>query len=98
MEVVFLCKCKIENCNVIIDAGSRNNSVSVQSLVSNNKMEIQSVIVSKPYTVSTNSTTSAYRGHIGHSVARLAEPENSDNQLATNHAQFYGNIYINYFK
>ncbi|XP_026824235.1 protein capicua homolog isoform X2 [Ooceraea biroi] len=72
----------------ITDAGSRNNSISVQSLVSNNKMEIQSVIVSKPYPVSTNSTTSTYRG-IGHSIARLAESENNDNQLAANHAQFY---------
>jgi hypothetical protein len=74
----------------VVDASSRNNSISVQSLVSNNKMEIQSVIVSKPYPVSTNSTTSTYRG-IGHSIARLAESENNDNQLATNHAQFYGN-------
>ncbi|XP_011878026.1 PREDICTED: putative transcription factor capicua isoform X4 [Vollenhovia emeryi] len=74
----------------ITDAGSRNNSISVQSLVSNNKMEIQSVIVSKPYStaLSTISTTSTYRG-IGHSIARLAESENSDNQLATNHTQFY---------
>ncbi|KAL0123954.1 hypothetical protein PUN28_006048 [Cardiocondyla obscurior] len=74
----------------ISDAGSRNNSISVQSLVSNNKMEIQSVIVSKPYStaLSTISTTSSYRG-IGHSIARLAESENSDNQLATNHTQFY---------
>ncbi|XP_032676177.1 protein capicua homolog isoform X5 [Odontomachus brunneus] len=72
----------------ISDAGNRNNSISVQNLVPNNKMEIQSVIVSKPYPVSTNSTTSTYRG-IGHSIARLAESENSDNQLATNHAQFY---------
>jgi len=77
----------------ILDASSRNNSISVQSLVSNNKMEIQSVIVSKPYPVSTNSTTSTYRG-IGHSIARLAESENNDNQLATNHAQFYGNSRI----
>ncbi|XP_020282979.1 putative transcription factor capicua isoform X3 [Pseudomyrmex gracilis] len=72
----------------ITDAGSRNNSISVQSMVSNNKMEIQSVIVSKPYPVSTNSTTSTYRG-IGHSIARLAESENNDNQLVANHAQFY---------
>ncbi|XP_011629642.1 putative transcription factor capicua isoform X2 [Pogonomyrmex barbatus] len=74
----------------ITDAGSRNNSISVQSLASNNKMEIQSVIVSKPYpaTLSTVSNTSTYRG-IGHSIARLAESENNDNQLATNHAQFY---------
>ncbi|XP_011053409.1 PREDICTED: putative transcription factor capicua isoform X2 [Acromyrmex echinatior] len=73
------------------DAGSRNNSISVQSLVSNNKMEIQSVIVSKPYpaALSTISTTSTYRG-IGHSIARLAESENNnDSQLATNHTQFY---------
>lgn len=76
------------------DAGNRNNSISVQSLVPNNKIqEIQSVIVSKPYSVSTNSTTSTYRG-IGHSIARLAESENNDNQLTTNHAQFYGNLYI----
>ncbi|XP_025157764.1 putative transcription factor capicua isoform X4 [Harpegnathos saltator] len=74
----------------ISDAGNRNNSISVQNLVPNNKMEIQSVIVSKPYPVSTNSTTSTYRGHGGHSIARLTEPENSDNQLTTNHAQFYG--------
>ncbi|XP_071650429.1 uncharacterized protein Cic isoform X3 [Temnothorax longispinosus] len=74
----------------ISDASSRNNSISVQSLVSNNKMEIQSVIVSKPYSAAlpTISTTSSYRG-IGHSIARLAESENSDNQLATNHTQFY---------
>lgn len=77
--------------NSIADAGNRNNSIPVQNLVPNNKMEIQSVIVSKPYPVSTNSTTSTYRG-IGHSIARLAESENSDNQLAAaNHAQFYGN-------
>ncbi|XP_025993215.1 putative transcription factor capicua isoform X2 [Solenopsis invicta] len=75
-------------------AGSRNNSVPMQNLVSNNKTEIQSVIVSKPYStaLSTISTTSTYRG-IGHSIARLAESENNDNQLATNHTQFYvGNI------
>jgi len=56
-------------------------------------MEIQSVIVSKPYStaLSTISTTSTYRG-IGHSIARLAESENSDNQLTTNHTQFYGNL------
>ncbi|XP_011703161.1 PREDICTED: protein capicua homolog isoform X4 [Wasmannia auropunctata] len=75
----------------ITDAGSRSNSISVQSLVSNNKMEIQSVIVSKPpysTALSTISTTSTYRG-IGHSIARLAESENSDNQLATNQTQFY---------
>lgn len=69
----------------------------MQNLVSNNKMEIQSVIVSKPYsaaTLSTISTTSSYRG-IGHSIARLAESENSDNQLATNHTQFYGNLSAN---
>lgn len=62
-------------------------------MVSNNKMEIQSVIVSKPYPVSTNSTTSTYRG-IGHSIARLAESENNDNQLVANHAQFYGNFFF----
>lgn len=82
--------------NPITDANNRNNSISVQNLVPNNKMEIQSVIVSKPYPVSTNSTTSTYRG-IGHSIARLAESENSDNQLATNHAQFYGNPWMNFF-
>ncbi|XP_012530902.1 putative transcription factor capicua isoform X3 [Monomorium pharaonis] len=75
----------------ITDAGalSRNNLVSVQNLVSNNKMETQSVIVSKPYstTLSTISPTT-YRG-INHSIARLAEPENNDNQLTTNHTQFY---------
>lgn len=54
------------------------------------------MIVSKPYstTLSTISTTSTYRG-IGHSIARLAESENSDNQLATNHTQFYGNLSVN---
>jgi len=51
-------------------------------------MEIQSVIVSKPYSATLSTTTSTYRG-IGHSIARLAESENNDNQLATN--QFYGN-------
>jgi len=53
-------------------------------------MEIQSVIVSKPYSATLSTTTSTYRG-IGHSIARLAESENNDNQLATNHTQFYGN-------
>jgi len=60
-------------------------------------MEIQSVIVSKPYpaALSTISTTSTYRG-IGHSIARLAESENNnDSQLATNHTQFYGNLSVN---
>ena len=50
-------------------------------------METQSVIVSKPYPVSTTSTTSTYRG-IGHSITRLAEPEKNEN----NHAQFYGKL------
>ncbi|XP_070150484.1 protein capicua homolog isoform X2 [Polyergus mexicanus] len=74
----------------ITDAGNRNNSIPVQNLVSNNKMEIQSVIVSKSYPVSTNSTTSTYGRGTGHSIARLAGSENNDNQQAiTNHAQFY---------
>ncbi|XP_076237686.1 putative transcription factor capicua isoform X7 [Calliopsis andreniformis] len=68
------------------DAGNRN--ISSQGLVSGNKMETQSVIVSKPYSVSTTSTTSTYRG-IGHPIARLAEPEKNENQVGTNHAQFY---------
>lgn len=70
----------------------------MQNLVSNNKMEIQSVIVSKSYPVSTNSTTSTYGRGTGHSIARLAGSENNnlnDNQQTiTNHAQFYGNIFI----
>ncbi|KAG7206273.1 hypothetical protein KM043_003656 [Ampulex compressa] len=70
----------------ISDAGNRN--ISVQSLVSNSKMETQSVIVTKPYSGTTTSTTSTYRG-IGHSIARLAEPEKNDHQMGTNHAQFY---------
>ncbi|XP_067209747.1 protein capicua homolog isoform X3 [Linepithema humile] len=71
----------------ITDTNGRNNSIPVQNLVSN-KMEIQSVIVTKPYPVSTNSsTTSTYRGGFGHSIARLAESD--DNQPTTNHAQFY---------
>ncbi|KAL6430569.1 hypothetical protein ACFW04_007861 [Cataglyphis niger] len=74
----------------ITDAGSRNNSIPVQNLVSNNKMEIQSVIVSKSYPVSTNSTTSTYGRATSHSIARLAGSENNDNQQTiTNHAQFY---------
>ncbi|XP_060817869.1 putative transcription factor capicua isoform X3 [Bombus pascuorum] len=70
----------------ISDAGNRN--ISSQGLVSGNKMETQSVIVSKPYSVSTTSTTSTYRG-IGHSITRLAESEKSENQVGNNHAQFY---------
>ncbi|XP_076636096.1 putative transcription factor capicua isoform X9 [Colletes latitarsis] len=69
----------------ISDAGNRN--ISAQGLVSN-KLETQSVIVSKPYSVSTTSTTSTYRG-IGHPIARLAEPEKNENQVGNNHAQFY---------
>ncbi|XP_072750573.1 uncharacterized protein Cic isoform X2 [Anoplolepis gracilipes] len=72
----------------ITDAGSRNNSISMQNLVSNNK-EIQSVIVSKSYPVSTNSTTSTYGRGNAHSIARLAGSENNDNQAITNNAQFY---------
>lgn len=72
---------------LIIDAGNRN--ISSQGLVSGNKMETQSVIVSKPYSVSTTSTTSTYRG-IGHSITRLAESEKGENQVGNNHAQFYG--------
>ncbi|XP_015429477.1 PREDICTED: putative transcription factor capicua isoform X4 [Dufourea novaeangliae] len=70
----------------ISDAGNRN--ISSQGLVSGNKMETHSVIVSKPYSVSTTSTTSTYRG-IGHPVARLAESEKNENQVGNNHAQFY---------
>ncbi|XP_033330666.2 putative transcription factor capicua isoform X3 [Megalopta genalis] len=70
----------------ISDAGNRN--ISSQGLVSGNKMETQSVIVSKPYSVSTTSTTSSYRG-IGHPITRLAEPEKNENQVGSNHAQFY---------
>ncbi|XP_029031928.2 putative transcription factor capicua isoform X3 [Osmia bicornis bicornis] len=70
----------------ISDAGNRN--ISSQGLVSSNKMETQSVIVSKSYPVSTTSTTSNYRG-IGHPIARLAEPEKNENQVGNNHAQFY---------
>nr|XP_012147638.1 PREDICTED: protein capicua homolog isoform X2 [Megachile rotundata] len=71
----------------ISDAGNRN--ISSQGLISNNKMETQSVIVSKSYSVSTTpSTTSNYRG-IGHPIARLAEPEKNENQVGNNHAQFY---------
>lgn len=74
----------------------------MQNLVSNNKMEIQSVIVSKSYPVSTNSTTSTYGRGTGHSIARLAGSENNnlnDNQQTiTNHAQFYGNIFIYLYK
>ncbi|CAL7948398.1 unnamed protein product [Xylocopa violacea] len=70
----------------ISDAGNRN--ISSQGLVSGNKMETQSVIVSKPYSVSTTPTTSTYRG-IGHPIARLAELEKNENQMGTNHAQFY---------
>ncbi|XP_076750298.1 putative transcription factor capicua isoform X1 [Xylocopa sonorina] len=70
----------------ISDAGNRN--ISSQGLVSGNKMETQSVIVSKPYSVSTTPTTSTYRG-IGHPIARLAELEKNENQIGTNHAQFY---------
>ncbi|EFN68385.1 Putative transcription factor capicua [Camponotus floridanus] len=77
----------------ISDASSRNNSIPMQNLVPNNKMEIQSVIVSKSYPVSTNSTTSTYGRGTGHSIARLAGSENNnlnDNQQTiTNHAQFY---------
>ncbi|XP_076650659.1 putative transcription factor capicua isoform X1 [Halictus rubicundus] len=70
----------------ISDAGNRN--ISSQCLASGNKMETQSVIVSKPYSISTTSTTSTYRG-IGHPIARLAEPEKNENQVGNNHAQFY---------
>ncbi|XP_053974367.1 putative transcription factor capicua isoform X3 [Hylaeus anthracinus] len=70
----------------ISDAGNRN--IPAQGLVSGNKLETQSVIVSKPYSVSTTSTTSTYRG-IGHPIARLAEPEKNENQVGNNHAQFY---------
>ncbi|XP_061927814.1 putative transcription factor capicua isoform X12 [Apis cerana] len=70
----------------ISDAGNRN--ISSQALVSGNKMETQSVIVTKPYSVPTTSTTSTYRG-IGHPIARLAEPEKNENQIGNNHAQFY---------
>nr|XP_031836030.1 putative transcription factor capicua isoform X2 [Nomia melanderi] len=70
----------------ISDAGNRN--IPSQGLISGNKMETQSVIVSKPYSVSTTSTTSTYRG-IGHPIARLAEPEKNENQVGNNHAQFY---------
>ncbi|XP_076675834.1 putative transcription factor capicua isoform X8 [Andrena cerasifolii] len=70
----------------ISDAGNRN--IPSQGLIPGNKMETQSVIVSKPYSVSTTSTTSTYRG-IGHPIARLAEPEKIENQVGTNHAQFY---------
>lgn len=56
------------------------------------------MIVSKSYPVSTNSTTSTYGRGTGHSIARLAGSENNnlnDNQQTiTNHAQFYGNIFI----
>ncbi|XP_066597113.1 protein capicua homolog isoform X2 [Prorops nasuta] len=68
------------------DAGNRN--ISVQNLIPSNKVEAQSVIVSKPYPVSTNANTPTYHG-IGHSIARLAESEKTDNQISTNHAQFY---------
>lgn len=74
----------------ILDAGSRN--ISSQNLISGTKVEAQSVIVSKHYPVSTNSTTSPYRG-ISHSIARLAESDKNDTQLASNHAQFYGKHY-----
>lgn len=74
---------------VHVDAGNRN--ISSQGLVSGIKMETQSVIVSKPYSVSTTSTTSNYRG-IGHPIARLAESEKNENQTGTNHAQFYGKL------
>nr|XP_050864104.1 protein capicua homolog isoform X2 [Vespula vulgaris] len=71
----------------ISDAGSRN--ISSQNLISGTKVEAQSVIVSKHYPVSTNSTTSPYRG-ISHSIARLAESDKNDTQIVSNHAQFYG--------
>lgn len=58
-------------------------------------METQSVIVTKPYSIPTTSTTSTYRG-IGHPIARLAEPEKNENQIGNNHAQFYGKSYFLY--
>ncbi|XP_026669551.1 putative transcription factor capicua isoform X6 [Ceratina calcarata] len=70
----------------ISDAGNRN--ISSQGLISGNKMETQSVIVSKPYPVSTSSTTSTYRG-MSHPITRLADSEKNENQIGNNHAKFY---------
>ena len=68
------------------ETGNRN--MTMQTLVSGNKVEAPSVIVAKSYAVTTsNPSTPSHRG-IGHSIARLAETEKKDNSMS-NHVQFY---------